>query len=86
MEQFTNTNLAVIHDKLEAQDELLDKMPTKEEIETIQAKLSKLLEKLPTRNELEERFDALEQLVLSVVENVKERKLKSSFQIYHEMI
>lgn len=66
----------VIHAQLEKQDELLNEMPTTDEVEKM---LCKLLQKMPTKNEtekiLEERFDALEELLLYVVENVKEVKL-----------
>lgn len=64
--------LETIHAKLEEQSELLEKMPTNEDIENMQAKLSLLIKELPSRDEMSSRLDALEALVLRVAENLKE--------------
>ena len=64
--------LETIHAKLEEQNELLEKMPTNEDIENMQEKLSLLIKELPSRDEMSSRFDALEELVLRVAENLKE--------------
>ena len=74
MKEFTSSKLAEIHTKLEEQNELLGKMPTKDEIQPMLLKVSKLLEEVPTRKECNERLDTLEELIRDVTENVPERK------------
>ncbi|KAJ7365248.1 Indoleamine 2,3-dioxygenase 2 [Desmophyllum pertusum] len=64
--------LETIQAKIEEQNELLGKMPTNEDIERMQEKLSLLIKELPSRVEMLIRFDALEDLVLRLAKNLKE--------------
>jgi len=77
LEEFTKPSLDAIHAHLEKQDDRLDEMPTKDDLENIKEILCKLLQKIPAKDEMEnmESKCALEELILDVAGGMKEVKL-----------
>ena len=72
MDEFSKNQIGPIHDRLEEHDELLNDQPaTRKKLSSIADYLFKI----------EERFDQLERLVQTCVENVKELKGKL-FKVY----